>query len=212
MRIIVNMIEAMHIETLLKSTGWTQTQLANRVGVKQATVSRWLKGQLPDPKQQEALKALIIDPNAKLEKSETAAHPTLGERDLPVYAAAEGGDGEIVISTERIDLVPRPWFLGEVKDGYAVMITGESMIPAFRPGELAIVNPRLPPMRDRDHIFTTAPDDGHFRASIKHLISWTDKDWKCEQYNPAKGKERVFTLPRVTWIKALRVVGKYEGG
>lgn len=187
---------------------WNQTQLGAAVGVNQATVSRWLKGAIPDPAQQERLRELIAGSPAG---HYTPPPAILGQRDLPVYSAVEGGPGEIVVSTDAIEFVPRPWYLGEVKEGFAVLVVGESMVPAFRPGELAIVNPRLPAMRGRDHILTMENENGEFTATIKHVLGWTENDWKLEQYNPPTGRNRNFTLPRAKWTKALRVVGKYEG-
>lgn len=131
----------------------------------------------------------------------------LGARDLPVFAAVEGGDGELVVSTEPVDMVPRPWYMGQVKDGYAVIVTGESMVPAYDPGDMAIVNPRLPYMRGKVHIFTCESDNSHFRASIKVLVKVTETEWIVEQYNPPK----TYALPRSVWTHARRVVGKYNG-
>ena len=134
-----------------------------------------------------------------------------GERDLPVYAAAEGGPGEMVINTDPIEIVPRPWYMKEVKDGFAILIVGESMIPAYEPGDMAIVNPRLPPMRNKHAVFVTGEhggrNGGEFKATIKRLIKWDARQWQVEQYNEPKG----FTLERRDWPEALRVVGKYEG-
>lgn len=131
----------------------------------------------------------------------------LGSRDLPVYAAVEGGDGDLVVNTEPVDLVPRPWYMGEVKDGYAVIVTGESMVPAYEPGDMAIVNPKLPPMRGKVHIFTCEGDNSHFRASIKVLVKVTETAWMVEQHNPQK----IYALPKSIWTHARRVVGKYNG-
>lgn len=131
----------------------------------------------------------------------------LGERDLPVYAAVEGGDGDLVVSTEPIDMVPRPWYMGQVKDGYAVIVTGESMVPAYDPGDMAIVNPRLPPMRGKVHIFTCENENSHFKASIKVLVKSTETAWMVEQYNPP----RTYALSKSEWTHARRVVGKYNG-
>lgn len=130
----------------------------------------------------------------------------LGQRDLPVFAAVEGGDGDLVVSTEPVDLVPRPWFLGEVKDGYGVIVTGESMCPAYEPGDIAIVNPRLPYMRGKIHIFTAESENSHFKGSIKLLVSVTETHWVVEQYNPQK----TIKLPKSEWTHARRVVGKYN--
>lgn len=131
----------------------------------------------------------------------------IGDRDLPVFAAVEGGTGDLDVSTEPVELVPRPWYLGEVRDGFAVIVTGESMVPAYNPGDMAIVNPRLPFMRDKIHIFTAESSNTHYKATIKHLVAVTPKVWKVEQFNPKK----TFELPRDVWTHARRVVGKYSG-
>lgn len=131
----------------------------------------------------------------------------LGARDLPVFAAVEGGDGDLVVSTEPVDLVPRPWYLGEVKEGYAVIVTGESMVPAYEPGDMAIVNPKLPPLRGKVHIFTCESDNSHFRASIKVLVKSTETSWIVSQHNP----EKTYALMKSEWTHARRVVGKYNG-
>lgn len=129
-----------------------------------------------------------------------------GVRDLPVFAAVEGGTGDLEVSTDPVDLVPRPWYLGEVKDGFAVIVTGESMVPAYDPGDMAIVNPRLPFMRGKIHIFTAESENSHYRATIKRLVGVAAKSWKVEQFNPQK----TFELSREEWTHARRVVGKFN--
>lgn len=136
----------------------------------------------------------------------------LGDRDLKVFAAVEGGPGEMVVSTDPIELVPRPWYMREVRDGYAVLVVGESMVPAFNPGDMAIVNPRLPPMRGKDVILVGGEEEGEFRASIKHLEGWDAKNWHLRQFNPPRGEKPELAWPKKDWPKALRVVGKYYGG
>lgn len=124
---------------------------------------------------------------------------------LPVYAAAEGGQGTMILSSEPIDQSPRPYMLRGVRDAYGILITGESMVPAFRPGDVAWVDPRLPPIRGTEAIFYAINDEnGEARASIKELVSWTDTTWTVQQWNPAK----TFKLPRPEWGKCHRVVGR----
>lgn len=181
-------------------------------GIKQQTVMKYAKffrvtfnwlqfgeddGNLP----QESVVTGYIEPIT------TRVEAPLGERDLPVYAAVEGGDGDLVVSTEPVDMVPRPWYMGQVKDGYAVIVTGESMVPAYDPGDMAIVNPKLPPVRGKVHIFTCENENSHFKASIKVLVKSTETAWMVEQYNPPK----TYALPKSEWTHARRVVGKYNG-
>jgi phage repressor protein C with HTH and peptisase S24 domain len=209
----------------------TQADFGESIGVSAQAVNQWLKGKtepgmvslrkiselykvdlnwlaygkltetdgqqrFPQPNKDD----LTINPVARVETP-------LGARDLPVFAAVEGGDGDLVVSTEPVDLVPRPWYLGEVKDGYGVIVTGDSMVPAYDPGDTAIVNPRLPFMRGKVHIFTCESENSHFKASIKMLVKVTETEWIVEQHNPPK----TYSLPRSIWTHARRVVGKYNG-
>lgn len=125
---------------------------------------------------------------------------------LPVFAAVEGGEGEMVVSAEEIDVVDTPWFLSRVKESYAVLVIGESMSPAYEPGDMAFVNPKLPPRRGKDAIFVS-PLHGDFKAIIKRFVSSTPESYIVEQFNPAKQ----LTLPRRLWTGVYRVVGKYSG-
>ena len=135
----------------------------------------------------------------------------LGTRDLPVFSAVEGGPGEMVISTDPIEWVQRPWFLREVKEGYAVVVIGDSMAPLYEPGDIVIVNPRLPAIPNKNAIFVGGEDRGEFIATVKRLNRSTEKDWHVRQHNPPHGASHDFTLPKSKWPRALRVVGKYEG-
>lgn len=201
------------------------TQLGVEVGVGRSAVSQWISGRTQPSS--DNLRKIAVTASVNFDWLATgrgpmtvgapAAQPRragfvsppeiLGGRDLPVYAAVEGGPGHMAVSTDPIELVPRPWYMREVRDGYAVLVVGESMSPAFEPGQMAIVNPRLPPMRGTDVILVSGEDDGEFTASIKRLVSWTAAEWKVQQFNP----KREFAMSRKEWPKALRVVGKYYG-
>ena len=129
---------------------------------------------------------------------------------LSVFAAVEGGPGEMVVDVDPIEVVPRPWFVKNVRDAYAVLIIGESMAPAYEPGQMAIVNPRLPPIRGEDAIFIRSEHDGDFTATIKRLVRVTAGAWVVQQFNPPPGQTSEFELPKDMWPKAYRVVGRYN--
>jgi len=127
-----------------------------------------------------------------------------GRKDLPVYAAAMGGDGHVVITFDPIEYVERPAMLEHISDGYGVYIVGESMVPAFRPGDTALVNPRLPPMRDADVVLFHLPPVNDAECMIKQLNNWNGRDWTLQQFNPPLE----FTASRAEWPVCHRVVGK----
>ena len=204
------------IKKAREAKGWSQDDLASASGVTQPAIVKIENGKtrkskfFPKIAQVLELDLARIDPSLQADAKPANYRPpptVFGDRDLPVYAAAEGGPGQMVVNTDPVELVPRPWYLGNVKDGYAVLVVGDSMEPAFKAGDMAIVNPRLAYQRNTDVILVAREDEGEFVATIKHLLGWTDKEWKLRQFNPRKD----FTLSRKEWPKALRVVGRYYG-
>jgi len=127
-------------------------------------------------------------------------------RGLPVYAAARGGEGHVIITFDPISYMKIPAVLQDVKGGYGILLTGDSMVPAYRPGETALVNPNLPPARDEDVVLYHTSETDENEAIIKRLIGFNDREWILEQYNPHKE----FKEYRADWPICHRVVGKYN--
>jgi phage repressor protein C with HTH and peptisase S24 domain len=132
----------------------------------------------------------------------------VGEKNFPIYAAAMGGDGHQIVTFEAIDYVKRPAILENVKDAYGMYIVGESMIPAFVPGDMALVHPHLPPARDKNvilyHVSPFGTSDAE--AIVKRLQWFSERDWHLLQYNPTLE----FVETRADWPYCHRIVGKYE--
>jgi len=164
-----------------------------------------------DPAREAPLSALPVAPSSVTAASALRYKPVPrffdeGDR-MPVYAAAEGGNGTMIVSTDEIDRIPRPYTLEGIAEAYGILITGESMVPAFRPGDTAWVNPRLPPIRDCEVILYQLNDrNGEAVATIKQLIGWNDREWQVQQWNPPKK----FKLDRGLWKTCHRVVGKFS--
>lgn len=127
-------------------------------------------------------------------------------RRMPVYAAAMGGEGHIIVSFDQIDEIKRPSELENVKGGYGLLIKGTSMVPAINEGDLALVNPHLPPVRDANVIlYHQPPEGGDAEAIVKQLLSWNDREWTLKQWNPLLE----FKEYRVDWPVCHRMVGTY---
>lgn len=131
----------------------------------------------------------------------------VGERDLPVYAVAEGGGGTVIVSTDPVDWVKRPAPLATVKGGYGLLITGESMIPRYRPGDVALVNPHLQPRPEDGVVLYAGEPVGEVKATIKEFVRSTDAQWVLKRYRP---KEERVTLSRSEWPVCHVVVGVYS--
>lgn len=131
-----------------------------------------------------------------------------GVPDFRIFASAEGGPGQIILSTEPVDFQPRPTILQNVRDAYGLIIAGDSMSPEYRNGDTALINPHLPPVGGEVYVFYSE-NDGEARATIKHLRRATPDKWLVSQHNPPPNMPKDFTLSRAEWRVAHRVLGKY---
>lgn len=125
------------------------------------------------------------------------------DRDLPIYGAAEGGNGVMILDSDPIEYGERPANLLGVVGAYGVYIVNDSMAPAYEQGDKVHVHPGRPLKPGRDALFIAETADGTRHATVKRLVKSTDKAWKVQQFNPP----RVFELPKKTWQRAFRIVG-----
>lgn len=202
--------------------GLSQGALAKRIGVKQQSIDAIERGETTRSKfLPEIARELGIPPKDVGLPAETASTEPpqqqplsigdpFGPRDFPIYSAAEGGPGEILRHREAVDYWPRPVNVQQVRGAYGMYIVGESMVPEFRPGQVAIINPNLPHIGGFAYIFYGETEDGAVRASIKLLRKQTADAWHVTQHNPPSGQKHDFTMPRKTWHEAHRIVGRQD--
>lgn len=178
------------LEALAKALGTTSAWLLTGDGQESVTAEDRAKGFVPH-----------IIPGKEL----------VGDRNFPVYAAARGGnEAHQIVTFEAIEYVKRPALLENVKDAYGVYVVGESMIPAFEPGDMALVHPHLPPARDKNVVLYHVPPVAEAEAMIKRLLRYDERDWHLRQFNPPEGEQREFSVARADWTVCHRIVGKYE--
>ncbi|CDZ43070.1 Phage-related repressor protein C [Neorhizobium galegae bv. officinalis] len=209
--------------------GLSQDEVAEQLGINRVNVSTWESDatrpdirRLPDiAKIYGVTEAWLLsaqgEPPIKVERRKRGratkqvdivpGEQLLGTGKMPLYTGAMGGDGHVIISFDAIDYVKRPAELENVKGGYGLLIVGDSMVPAFWPGDMALVNPHLPPARMRNVIlYHTPPNGGDVEAIVKQLNGWNEREWHLQQYNPLLE----FTEYRQEWPVCHRVVGKYD--
>lgn len=202
-----------------ENKGLSQEDVAEVVGGGQSTIGRIEAGEWK--RVPSALPAIVKMLGLSLEQldPELAGLPppapgslvanVLGDENFKVYASAEGGPGEIILSTDPIEVIPRPLVVANIREAYGIVITGSSMFPEFRHGETAIVNPLLPFQPGEVHIFYSERESAA-RASIKELRRATADNWLVTQHNPPEGKSKDFAMPRREWRWIHRVLGKYS--
>lgn len=152
----------------------------------------------------------MVDPIKTKLVEEIPAAALVGDRDLPVFATAQGGRGSIVLSNDPVEWVVRPEPLARVKDGYGVIVMEDSMMPEFRSGDTALVNPHLPPRSGDTCVFRSFQEDGTILAVIKYLRRSTAEAWLVTEWNSADGSKRDFQLKKSEWQVAHVTVGSYK--
>lgn len=196
----------------------SQADLAARIGIKQQSLDAIEKDRTKKsrylPEIAEVLGLQMADLDASFARRGkgrfTTELPLAGDRDLPVFASAEGGAGSIILSSDPVDFVRRPAPLAQVKDGYGLIVVGESMIPAYEPGDTLLVHPHLPPLPGCDVVLYAESGGGEVLVTVKRLRRLTAGSWLLTQFNPPAGAKADFVLSRKEWQKCHRVVGKYS--
>jgi hypothetical protein len=197
--------------------GYKQETLANAAGTSQAIVSRWTKGSVPEDKHRAGLfaEARRLGLNLADYGSDDGSAPVprvaagrqlVGAPDLPVYAAAQGGKGHIIVTFEPIRFVKRPHVLLDVPGGYGILVIDDSMKPAHRHNSIALVNPARHAQPGDEVVLFHVKPEGESEAMIKLLNGITSKKLKLEQYHPAKK----FEVDQEDWPVRHVVVGNYK--
>jgi transcriptional regulator with XRE-family HTH domain len=196
-----------------KERGLSQEQLARRVGVRQNTIAAIESGLTKKSKYLPDIARVLEVPLFDLDAGEGAHRtPTIpgadlvGARDLPLYATVEAGEGAVVMSSDPVDEVRRPAPLATVKGAYGVIVSGESMVPALRPGDTALIHPHLPP-KVEDICLFISEKNGEFIATIKEYVGQTKDHWRVKRYKP---EEKEFTLRKSEWQTCHVSVGRYS--
>lgn len=161
----------------------------------------------PEVTEQPALPMPLPERPATPEPSPAPAATQPAPR-LPVHLSALGGakTGLMILSSDPVAWIARDPRLIGVPDAYGVYISGESMVPAYEPGDLALVNPSLPLRREAYCIFQGVTRDGSRHVLIKRYMGESEKAWRVRQYQPSKD----FELSKAEWFRPHVVIGKYD--
>ena len=87
-----------------------------------------------------------------------------------------------------VDWARRPPRLAGRTDVFGLYVEDQSMVPAYRPGALVLVERARPPAPGDDVVIELLPADerDERRALIKRLVAVNNKFVRVEQYNPPK--------------------------
>jgi phage repressor protein C with HTH and peptisase S24 domain len=203
------------IKILCAENGISVAELANKIDMKAHALRRYTR--LRPDGQQEAqpsikLAQLIADtlkvPIDKVVGIDLGTDTKIKTaQKMPLYGAAEGGIGfDITDVREPVDAIDTPSWLAAVPDAYAVYVSGTSMEPRFRPGEIVYVHPGRP-HRKGDYVVVQLTAAGADHAIVKQFVEVTDKCIVLRQHKPDREVTRLRN--EVTAIHT--IVGSFFG-
>lgn len=157
---------------------------AERYARRYGTSVEWLlfgRGQPPAES-----KSLVEQFAPSLEVSASEKPPEAGT--IPVLGTAAGSVIDMIEGMNiegPVDFVERPHALRRAKDLYAIYVTGDSMAPMHRHGELRFVHPhRVARAGDTVVVHTRNHDRDPGQHYIKVLERRTSQTLYCRQLNP----------------------------
>jgi phage repressor protein C with HTH and peptisase S24 domain len=211
------------VRTRIKDLGLDMRPISERIGKNVTYIQQFLtKGvprRLPEDVREKLAPILEVEPDqlkpGTVGKTSTnpirvAKLPPVQPGDkVPIMGIAEGGpDGHSLWNGEVIGRVDRHPNLVGVTTGYAIYVTGTSMVPRYEPGEILHVNPIRPPSVGNYVLIQLKPEqDGDAPpALVKKLIKRTASKLTVEQFNPAK----TFDISTGDILTIHKIVGSSE--
>lgn len=187
------------IRALRKARGMTMVQLAGLVDVSQSAVSQWESGRECPARDNLLRLARALGTNTglllgepRLPPAEVALHgdvagPVTMPVDVPVHGIAVGGaQGDFSFNGQVVDHVRRPPGVMHLRNLYALWVTGESMAPWNRSGDLIYVSPARPAALGDHVVVELHGEAGHEpgAAMVKLLVGRSATQLRLRQYNP----------------------------
>ncbi|NRA88538.1 MAG: helix-turn-helix domain-containing protein [Rhizobiales bacterium] len=145
------MTNSTNIRALRRQAKLSQTELAERMGLTRNSIAKWENGtNQPSLKNLQRLSTILktkIDPIPTPESAANNGHKQvleLGEK-LPIFGYTQGNTLVFAnLIKTPIGYIQKPQTLTNYKDLYCIYITGDSMSPEHKNGDLRIVTPHLP--------------------------------------------------------------------
>lgn len=223
---------ANNLKGLRIKSGLTQDALAERMGTTKNQLVKLENGSRGLSRKwiEQAAKALGVPNSAIIDDQEPLAVPHIStprpdasypmplefpRRRLPVFGHAAGGleqDGKFILNGMKVADVLCPPELEHVKDAFAVYMHGDSMRPAFRPGDTLYIDPSRPVTAgDEVLVQIKGEEDEPPYGFVKEFMRKSAKELVLLQHNPPEGQEKIITFPADRVMTVHKVVGRLRG-
>lgn len=195
---------------------WSQKDLAAKAGVSQQLINAMENGSVRSTKFINEIALALgcaigdLDPKygANIELGSSISNQDGRHGELPVFGAAEAAVGSVIVTLEPVDFIDRPAPLENVRGGYALIVANDFMFPEFETGDFALVNPNLPPLPNSTCLLYSEEKNGTL-ARLRRLTHMTPTQWHVKAWQSPEGHESELILPRASWLKCHRIIGRY---
>ncbi len=124
---------------------------------------------------------------------------------LPVFELIESGEGDFLnVASKHMTKRPLKW--ANNTEVYAIIVSGESMIPRYFPGEIAYIDPGINNLSNRDVVIyfgNREGDNGVCRILLKQYVKKTPKNYVLASYNPDYERHIEIPIEQVKQIHAV---------
>lgn len=210
---------ASKIKNLRLSLGMNQSELAERLSVTQASVSRWEKGSVPDAQKLAQLAELAGEPVTSF-ISGSAAEPTSANllNRFWVRGAVAAGVWTVAYEWPQTDWVA---YSGLGHDGipesarYGLLVNGQSMNQLYPDGTIldCLRIEHAPELKNGQRVIVEREaTDGHIEATVKeYLRDDTGKEWLIPRSNRPEFQTPISANDPGEGIAEVRVVALVIG-
>ena len=178
-----------------EALGWSQAQLAERVGTSQQTVdrlerglvshSRWLS---PIQLELELPVGFVVaeinrSPSPIPRESRAFFEKLEADSDFPSGPIKVFAYDGLMLSTNPVFFTERPNLLSGVVGGYAIIADDPGMWPVFNTGDILYLNPRVPPRADNHVLLVSSDGASHKLATLlaRRSGEWAVRGWTTEK-------------------------------
>jgi len=200
------------IDRLAKSTGYSTSGLAKKAGL-DATAFNRSKRMSPEGKPRwpstESLAKILAVTNVTMNEFITYIHvetTTILTKSIPVIGCAQAGESGFFTDAgypqgEGWDYVDLPGFAPKDDTTYALEVSGDSMLPLYRNGDIIVVSPEEQ-IRKGDRVVVKTMDG---QVMAKELIKQTNQKIALKSLNIDHGDitldpTEIDWIARVLWV------------